>query len=118
MIKLENKADMASSPACQLAFRHAGDQLAPNPDFALARLIEPGNQVEESGFARAARTHQCEEFAVGYVQIEVVQDIDLFAAPCEKLVYVPDANNRLGRHGLPSRSTGRCARPRFPDCYF
>src|SRR5207237_3550468 len=101
---MENEADVPGSPTGKLAFGHARDQLTADPDLPLARFVQPGNEVQEGGFARAAWTHQGEELAVGDLEIEVVQNIDLLAPPREEFVHAANANNGFVEHDNPFTS--------------
>src|SRR5581483_3022148 len=74
--------------------------LAADPDVALARLVEPGDQVEQGRLAGAGRPHQRQELALAHLQAEVDQHVDLLAAPAEILVQLQAADYRLG-HARP-----------------
>src|SRR5262245_47414741 len=101
MVELKNKADITGPPVGKLGLRHVADQLPGNPDVALARLIEPGNQVEQSGFSRAGRPHQRQKLALLHIEIEVDKHIDLFASAAEVLVNPADADKRFGHDVAP-----------------
>src|SRR5260370_31908395 len=87
MVKLENKPDVPGPPAGQLPFGHLRDLVVPDPDIALARLVQAGDQIEKSGLARAAGSHEAQELALLHLQTEVLQDVHLLAAPPALLMY-------------------------------
>ncbi len=63
VVELKNETDLAPSDKRQLVILQQGKTLIAEFHFALGRLIEPAEQVEERGLARAARPHDRDEFA-------------------------------------------------------
>ena len=51
VVELKNKTDVARTPVSQFRFGKPGDIDIPYMNTAFIRLIDPGNQVEERGFA-------------------------------------------------------------------
>ena len=104
MIELEDEADVPRPPAGQLPFRHLGDQLVADHDFALAGRVEPGDQVQQRGLARAAGPHQAEKLALRHVQGDAVEHVEPLAAAAEELVNAVNANN----HAVFSKVSMNC----------
>src|SRR5438477_141541 len=96
VVELEDEADVARPPAREFCLAHIADQVIADPDFAGAGLIEAGDQVEQRRLARAGRPHQGEVLALGHVEAEVDQHVDLLAAAPEILVQATDPHDRFG----------------------
>src|SRR5689334_14992354 len=77
---------MPRAPLGQLARRQMRDLVAGNIDGASRRHIESAQQVQQRGLARAAGAHERHELALLDVEVESLQDIDLFAAAAVLLV--------------------------------
>src|SRR5437879_1157477 len=100
VVELEHEADVVCAPLRQLAARKVVDAATADVDLARAGLIETADQVEQRGLARARRTHERDEVALGNIERESVQDLDcLLAAPVD-LADTADLNHQLG-HGNP-----------------
>jgi hypothetical protein len=56
-------------------------------------LVDPGQQVREGRFSGAGRPHQRQEFPVGDVKGDIVQDWDGEAVPVIGLGEIPDLYN-------------------------
>ena len=99
----------------ELRFAHPRDQFGrrPTPRPSLG-LIEPGDQVEQRGLARAARPHQAQELAGRHVEREAFEHVDPFAPALKILMNVSHSNNRvaqgvtsfLGRSSVASAAAG------------
>ena len=83
VIELKDEADVAGAPPGQLRFAHTADEIAADLNAAMRRRIEAGDEVEERGFAGAARPHQREKLAFWHFQRQIDQYVDLFAAALE-----------------------------------
>src|SRR5690606_2996510 len=62
---------------------------------ARRRPVEPADEVEQGGLARARRPHQGDEFAAPDLEVQPLQDVDLLAPAGEGLVHSVDAHQRL-----------------------
>jgi hypothetical protein len=80
VVHLEDEADVARAPVGQFPARHVRDFIARHADGAARRNIEAAQQVEQRGFARAARPHEGHEIAAVDVQVESLQDVDVLIA--------------------------------------
>src|ERR1700680_3422100 len=74
--------------------------------------IETADQIEERRLARAGRTHQRDEVALGNVQSEAVQDLDFLLAALVHLGDAADLNHGLGHGNLASKRMDECRMPR------
>ncbi len=88
VVHLEDKAHVACAPGREPSGRHVSDLIAGHRDAAGGRQIEPSQQVEERGLARAAGTHEGDELAFVDVQVQALKDVDLLAAALVLLVQV------------------------------
>ena len=103
MVELEDEADVPRAPAGQLRLPTSREiSWSPTQTSPCAGPVQPGDQVQQRGLARAAGAHQAEELALGHVQRQVVEHVEPLAAAAEELVDAVDANNRrrlAGMHG-------------------
>src|SRR5205823_2373742 len=95
VIHLKNEADVARPPRRQFTGRHVGNLVAGDGDAAGARQIESAQQVQQSGFARAAGAHEGHEIARVHVEVETLQDVDLLAAALILFVQPAHANQAV-----------------------
>src|SRR6266850_1590206 len=109
VVELEHEADVVRAPVCELAAGKLVNAAAADADLARARLIETADQIEQRGLARAGRTHQRDEVALGNIQSESVQDLDFLLAALVNLADAADLDHRLG-HSNPQFDW--CAAPK------
>src|SRR5262249_22547789 len=81
-------------------------------DAARGGYIQPTDQVEQGGLARAGRTHQGHEVPPGNVEADVVQRFDLLAATLVGFGQAADLDQIA--HGAPL-SVGFTAWPSWRD---
>ena len=96
----KTKPDVLRAPLRELRRRHRAHLRAADPDGAAGRLVQPGDQVEQGGLARARRTHQRGEGPLLDVHRQPVEHVDPLGVAAEALVYVPDLDQC---HGSPVR---------------
>src|SRR5262249_33217889 len=60
---------------------------------------EPGDEVQQRRLAGAGRPHEREELALGHLQRQVLEDVDLLAAAAEVLVDPFDLDDGACWHG-------------------
>ena len=79
---------------------------SPTQTSPSAGPVEPGDQVQQRGLARAAGAHQAEELAFGHVERQLLEHVDPLAAAAEELVHAADAHDQavVGRCCMPWRS--------------
>ena len=58
---------------------HVGDFIARDGNAAAGRNIEAAEEIQQRGLAGAAGAHERDEFAGLDIEIEALQDVDLFA---------------------------------------
>jgi hypothetical protein len=80
VIHLKDEADVAGAPFGKFAGRHAGDLIAGDFDAASRGNVETAEKIQQSGFARAAGTHERDEFTCGHIEIEALKNVDFFTA--------------------------------------
>ena len=82
VVELEDEAHVGGAPVGELAFAQPRDVLAVHEQRAGVGLVDAGDEVEQRRLARARRTHQRDEVALGDVERDVAQHRhDLVAAP-------------------------------------
>ena len=62
---------------------------------AFGRGIQASEHVHEGRFTRTAWPHQREKFALGYVQVDMAQGINILIAYAVFLFYAPELDERL-----------------------
>src|SRR5215475_8085509 len=72
VVKLEDEAHMRCPPGGELVLAETAEHLIFHLDGSRGGLIKPGDQVEQSGFARTRRTHQRDEGSIGDAQADVL----------------------------------------------
>ena len=78
---------LASSPS------DSGPRSVPaTDDLARGRAVDAGDQVQQRGLARARRPHQRHELALGHVQVDAVEHLDLQAVALIDLANVLHAD--------------------------
>src|ERR1700686_2912924 len=112
VVELEHEADVVCAPARELAAGELVDAAAADHDLPGARPIETADQIEKRRLARAGRTHQRDEVALGNVQSEAVQDLDFLLAALVHLGDAADLNHGLGHGNLASKRMDECRMPR------
>jgi hypothetical protein len=70
--RLEDEAELAPAQRGQGVLAHRGDLFAVDVDAAGGRRVEPGDEAEQSGLARARRADDGDELPVGDGQVELV----------------------------------------------
>ena len=101
VIELEDEADVGRPPVGQFGGGQALDPPPGDPDGAVGRTIQTGDQVEQGALAGAGRPHQGEKVALRDVQVDMVQDLDPFATPLIDLAHTADLDQG-GRWPPPS----------------
>src|SRR5262249_16252419 len=96
VVHLEDKADVARAPLGELAGGHVRDLIAGYGDAAVRRNIEAAEQVQKRGLARPAGTHKRHEIALVDVEIQPLQNLDIFAATAIGLVQAADLDEAIG----------------------
>ena len=79
-VELKDKADMARTPFGQRTAGQAFQMLAADDHFTAVAVIQPADQIQDGGFARARRAHQRDEFPFRDFQVQPVQDLNRFLA--------------------------------------
>jgi hypothetical protein len=102
VVELEDETDVVAAPGRQLPGAHRVDALPVDVDLTAAGRIQSADQVEQRGLARTRRAHQCDEVALLDVQVDAVQNLDLFRAALVGLGEVANADQC--RHGSGVRS--------------
>src|SRR5438105_8078450 len=102
VVELEHEADVVRAPAGELAAAELIDAAAADADLARGRLIESADEIEERRLARARRTHERDEVALGDVEIEPVQDFDLLPAALVDLGDLGHLDHGFGHGNLSS----------------
>ena len=90
VVHLKDETDVARAPFGELAGGHVRDFIARHGDAAVSGKVESAEKIEQRGLARAARTHEGDEFAFVHVQIEGLQDVDCLARAGVVLVHAAD----------------------------
>ncbi len=80
VVHLKDEADVAGAPFRQFARGHMGDLVAGDGDAAARGDVQAAEKIQQRGLAGTAGTHEGHEFALGHVQIQALEDVDLFAA--------------------------------------
>ena len=78
--RLEDEAGPVAAQAGRLVVGQLADDLALEDDLAGRRLVEPAEQLEERGLARARRAHQGDELAGLDRQRDAAQGLDAGSA--------------------------------------
>ena len=78
--KLERTRDTAGPPVSRAK---SGDGLPIETDLAAVRPVEPGNEIEQGGLAGTVRADDADQFALGEVEIDVVDRGEPAEAPCQ-----------------------------------
>src|SRR5207302_9628336 len=79
VVELEHEADVGGPPARQLTAGQAVDAPPVHHHAARGRRVEPADEVQQCGLARARRSHEGHEVAAGNVEIHAVQHLDRLA---------------------------------------
>jgi hypothetical protein len=72
MERLEDEAELAAAQGGQSVLAHRGDLLAVDEDAAGGRRVEPGDEAEQRGLARARGADDGDELPVGDGQVKLV----------------------------------------------
>src|SRR5436190_19496666 len=80
------------SPCGELAVGHLIDPVAADDDGSACRSIEPADQVEQRGLARAGRAHQREKLPLWDFQAQARENMNLFRPAPKILLHVLDVN--------------------------
>jgi hypothetical protein len=83
------------------------DALAIQPDFAGIIVLEADDQAQQGRFAAARCTHDADEFAWPYCQIDAVEYEPLLAIDCVALAHPADRQRTAARLGDVLRGSGR-----------
>ncbi len=105
VVELEDEADVPRAPFGELSAGEPVDSLAGHLHFALVGAVEPADQVQQRGLARAGGTHQGQELTGGHLQVDAVQHLDLLLAARIALDDVLDGHDR--RHAISPWSPAR-----------
>src|SRR5262249_13093431 len=87
---LEDEPDVLSAPGSQLPGRHRAHLRSSDADGAAGGPVEPGEHVEQGGFAGARGPHQRGERTLGYVQRQTGEYLDALGVALKGLVYVTE----------------------------
>lgn len=83
----------------ELGLRKGGDVDTAHPDRPAVRLVDPRKEVQEGRFPGTGWSHQRQEFPVGDVEDDIVQDRDGEVFPVIGLEEMPDFYDRWFRFG-------------------
>ena len=72
-----------------------GDLIARDGNGARGRHVEAAEQIEQRGLSRAARAHESHEVALVDVEIQALQDVNLFATAAVGLIQSAHADEAL-----------------------
>ena len=116
-----SSADMRSrSPVGSSATRMVGSvtmaramatRCCSSPDISAVRLVDPGQEVQEGRFPGTGWSHQRQEFPLGDVKGDIVQDRDGKVFPVVGLEDIPDFYDGSFRFGQ-LRSLFLCSKTR------
>jgi hypothetical protein len=70
LVALENEPQLAAAEPGEVILREADDLFAVEEDAAGGGIIEAGEEAEQGAFAAAGGSHDGDELAGGYVEIE------------------------------------------------
>ena len=70
---LEDEADVAFARLGELGFVQGSDFLTVEKIGAAGRAIEHSDDVQKRRFSASGRTHDCDEFAIGNIEIDIVE---------------------------------------------
>jgi len=79
----------------ELAAAELVDALSAHGDLPGGRLVEAADEIQQRRLARARRPHERDEIALGNVESEPVQHLDLLLAALVDLRHVVDLNHGL-----------------------
>ena len=97
VIELEDEADVAAAPVGQLALGQRRQIGARDRDLARGDAVDAGDQVQQRRLARAGRAHQRDELALGHVEVDAVEDLDLLRVALIDLAHVLHADGGVVR---------------------
>src|SRR5258708_6237326 len=100
VIALENEADVRFVQLVAFLDVEFVDRLIVEVVFAAPRAVEHADDAEQSGFSRAGRTHEGDEFALLNVQRDAAQHKKLAAASLENLLEISQLNQRFHKISL------------------
>src|SRR5215471_6349423 len=75
VVELEDEAHMSGPPSSELVLAEPAQYLFSHFNGSGRWLIEPGDEVKESRFARPRGSHQCHERAIGDPQANIFQRV-------------------------------------------
>src|SRR5712664_942335 len=96
VVHLKNKADMARSPVREFAPRHVRDFVTVNSNAAGGGYVETTEKIEQRGLAGAAGTHESDKVTLVHIEIETLEDLNIFASSAVGLVQ-PANSHEAGR---------------------
>ena len=85
---LKDHADLLVAHGGQLALAHLGDVDAVDQHLAAGRVIQPGDDAEQGGFARAGWPDDGDELAMLDAQADALEDVDALAPQRQRLANV------------------------------
>src|SRR5262249_13199828 len=96
VVHLEDEADVASAPLCELVGGHMGDLVAGDRDATVSRYIQAAQEIQQRGLAGAAGAHEGHEIAFINVEIKALKDLNFFATATVRLVQAADLDEAIG----------------------
>src|SRR5258708_31738996 len=100
VIALENEADVGLVQLVAFLDIEFVDRLIVKVVFAAPRAVEHADDAEQSGFSRAGRAHEGDEFALLNVQRDAAQHKKLAAASLENFLEISQLNQRFHKISL------------------
>ena len=73
IVELKNESHVFCSPTRELSIAHVRDFPVSHYDAPRGRMVDPGDQVQESGFSGSGRAHEGEELSRLYGKIDVFE---------------------------------------------
>ena len=100
IVELEHETHVRGAPFRQRALGQMVDPLPADRDAALGRGIEPADQIQQGGLARARGAHERQEIALLDIEVDVMQHLDLLLAALVDLAQLRSRPERSCRSSL------------------
>jgi len=121
VVHLEDEAYVTRAPLGKFTARHVRNFVAGDGDAAMRGDVKAAEKIEQSGFSRAARSHEGDKFAFVHIKMQSLQDVYGLTAPAIGFAETAYLDQTIGsasvnfHHLASSCSLFRCW---FPVPYF
>jgi len=92
---LKDKTDLLVAKLAQYAFLFEGKLFTAKQDFALGRMIESAENVQQSALADSGLADDRQPLALGQIEIDAAQNVNLAVSFDEGLVQISDGKEAI-----------------------